>query len=246
MQTAQSRRITAIERPETHFCRDLSPATLEIIEKVKKQTAYAKGALVFSEGEVSSGCFILVEGRVKLTMSSRDGNRFILKVVEPGGVIGLYAAVSGVPHQVSAETLEASKANLIRREDLLRLMREDDDFRLRVLENLCEQYTNACSEMGFLVRTPAARLAKFLLKLPHQEGGGDSAGQHHLYLGLTHEEIAEKIGVARETVSRLFAELQKLKIVRVLNATRSNLVVLDEPALREVANGNLVIRRKRS
>jgi CRP/FNR family transcriptional regulator len=246
MQTVSNQKLATPERSETNFCHNLSPATLKFIEKARKQIAYPKDALVFTEGQTPSGCFILTEGRVKLTMSSREGNRFILKVIEAGGVFGLYAAVSGVPHQVSAETLEPSKANFIKREDLLRLMREDGDFRLRVLESLCFQYTNACTEIGYLVRSPAARLAKFLLESPPSSNDDEPAGELRLYLGLTHEEIAEKIGVARETVSRLFAELQKLRIVRVLNPTRSNLVILDKSALCEVASGDLIVRRKRT
>jgi CRP/FNR family transcriptional regulator len=244
METAQIQKSSASERQETQFCHGLSPSTLEAIDKIKKQIAYPKGALIFAEGQHSPGMLILTEGRVKLTMSSSQGNRFILRVVEPGGVLGLNATVCGGPHQVSAETLEPCKANYVRREDLLRLMREDGGFRLRVLETLCYHYNNASAEIGFLGRSPAARLARFLLESLPDEGDESPEGWQ-LYLGLTHEEIAEKIGVARETVSRIFAELQKRRIVGAVNATRSHLVILDRAALCEISSGDLVVRRKR-
>jgi len=226
------------------FCRGLNPSTLQAIDKIKKQITYPKGTLIFAEGQPSPGMLILTEGRVKLTMSSSQGNRFILRVVEPGGVLGLNATVCGGPHQVSAETLEPCKASYVRREDLFRLMREDSSFSLRVLQTLCNHYSNASAEIGFLGRSPAARLARFLLEsLPDKDDESPEGWQ--LYLGLTHEEIAEKIGVARETVSRIFAELQKRRIVGAVNATRSHLVILDRAALCEISSGDLVVRRKR-
>jgi len=244
MQTASSQKFTPCGA-QVQFCRDLSPAALQFMDKIRKAVTYPKGALIFGEGQPSPGILILTEGRVKLTMSSPQGNRFILRVVEVGGVLGLNATVSGGPHQVSAETLEPCRADFVKREDLLRLMREDDGFRLRVLETLCNQYSNARAEISFLGRNPAARLARFLLESLPDKGAEPPEGWR-IYLGLTHEEIAEKIGVARETVSRLFAELQKRHIVEALNATRSNLVILDKSALCEIASGDLIVRRKRN
>jgi CRP/FNR family transcriptional regulator len=233
--------LTGPDDPTSAFPSNLSLFTAQL-RGSRKQLTYPRGALVYAEGDVASGCFILTEGRVKLTVSSRGGIRLILNVVGAGGVLGLYAAISGAPHQVSAETLEPSKASFVKREDLLSLMREDTDFRMRVLENLCNQYRNACAEVGFLGGNSAARLAKFLLdSLPE---GAKSERQWRLQLGMTHDEIAEKIGVARETVTRLMAELQKRHIL--LNVKRSHLVIRDIQALSEIASGSLIVRRDRT
>ena len=50
--------------------------------------------------------FILCSGRAKLTTSSSEGKLLIVKIAEPGEVLGASATILGKPYEVSAETLE--------------------------------------------------------------------------------------------------------------------------------------------
>ena len=83
---------------------------------------YPKNSLLFVEGEEPRGVFILCSGRVKLTTSSTDGKRLILKIVEAGEVLGLSAAILDRPYEVTAETIQPSQVNFIKRDDFLKFL----------------------------------------------------------------------------------------------------------------------------
>ena len=70
-------------RNESFFC-GLSKASLEALEPIKHATSYPEGALVFVEGQVPRGVYILCQGRVKLMTTNSDGKSFILKIAQPG------------------------------------------------------------------------------------------------------------------------------------------------------------------
>ena len=80
-------------RGEHTFC-DLSQSSLQELEKIILPTTYPRGAVLFVEGQPPRGLFVLCRGRVKLSISSREGKIFILKVAQASEVFGLGATVS--------------------------------------------------------------------------------------------------------------------------------------------------------
>ena len=94
-------------------------------DAIKFSAAYPGGALLFSEGQTPRGMYLLCRGRVKLSVTASDGKALILKIAEPGEILGLHATVSGQPYEMSAETLHPCQVNFIRREDFLKFLRDN-------------------------------------------------------------------------------------------------------------------------
>ena len=195
------------------FC-GLSPAALQSFEAIKYATAYPKGAVLFVEGQNPRGIFVLCKGRVKLSLCSSTGKIMIMKLVEPGEVLGLSATISGKPYEVMAETAEPCQVNFVRREDFLRFLQRHSEAGLRVAEQLSDKYNSACREIRALglPHSTGEKMAKLLLDWSAQNSEAGTADTR-LRLTLTHEEIGQRIGTSRETVTRLFAEWKKLRIV---------------------------------
>ena len=182
------------------------------------------------------GIFVLCKGRVKLSINSPSGRTVIVKLVEPGEVLGMSATISGKPYQVTAETIDPCQVNFVKRDDFLRFLKDDVEACFKVAEQLSEKYHNACKEAGSLglSHSAAEKLAKLLLEWSSKNGDGGKA-EPRLKLRLTHEEIAQMIGTSRETVTRLFAEMKKRQIVQSKGST---LVIRNSAALRDIANNN--------
>src|SRR6476660_3937285 len=108
-------------RPDRLFC-NMSPASVSALDTIKFTGVYPKGSLLFVEGEQPRGIFILCSGRAKLTTSSSEGKTLILKIAEVGEVLGASATILGKPYEVSAETIEPSQLNFIKREDFVRFL----------------------------------------------------------------------------------------------------------------------------
>ena len=220
-------------RAEHIFC-DLPPAALQAFENIKYATAYPEGAVLFVEGQMPRGIFVLCKGSAKLSINSPSGRTVIVKLAEPGEVLGLSATISGKPYEVTAETIDPCQVNFVKREDFLHFLKDDVEACFKVAEQLSEKYHNACKEAGALglSHSAAEKLAKLLLEWSTKNGDGPKA-EPRLKLRLTHEEIAQMIGTSRETVTRLFADLKKRQ---VLQSKGSTLVIRNTAALRELAN----------
>jgi CRP/FNR family cyclic AMP-dependent transcriptional regulator len=217
-------------REEHLFC-NLSAPALQKLNEIKSTAVYPKSAVLFIEGQQPRGVFVLCTGKVKLSTSSSEGKTVITKISDAGDVLGLNAIISNHPYEVTAEMIEPGQANFIPRDDLLRFLREHGEVAVRVAEQLSRNYYTAFEEVRMLGLTssPGEKFAKLLLSwYPEKE---QVNGQVQIKLTLTHEEIAEMIGTTRETVSRLFSEFKKK---RLLEAKGSTLILRSKLALEKM------------
>ena len=205
-------------REERLFC-NLTPPAVRKLAAITSAAAYPKGATLFVEGQLPRGVFVLCSGKVKLSTSSADGKSLILRISEPGEVLGLPATVTGKPYELTADVIEPTQANFISRQDFLLFLREHGEAALRVAQQLGETYHAAISEMRTigLSHSAAEKLARFLLELTTKDDKDKSAIS--ATLTLTHEEIAQTIGSSRETVTRLFSDFKKKQLVQVKGST---------------------------
>jgi CRP/FNR family transcriptional regulator, cyclic AMP receptor protein len=227
--------LTCKLRVDRIFC-DLPASALQTFESIKYATAYPQGAVLFVEGQVPRGIFVLCKGSVKLSINSPNGRTMIVKLAEPGEVLGLSATISGKPYEVTAETIDPCQVNFVKRDDFLRFLKDDVEACFKVAEQLSDKYHNACQEVRTLGLSHSAseKLANLLLEWSCKNGESAKA-EPRLKLRLTHEEIAQMIGTSRETVTRLFAEMKRRQIVQSKGST---LLIRNTAALREIANHN--------
>jgi CRP/FNR family cyclic AMP-dependent transcriptional regulator len=175
---------------------------------------------------------------VGLSCSVRAGSNYlrlrarektiITKICDAGDVLSLNATVSGRAYEVTAEMKEPGQASFIGRAALLEFFREYKEVALRVAEQLSSNYYAAHEEIRTLglSRSPAERFARLLLSWSANKASGDQVAK--LSMTMTHQEIAEMIGTTRETVSRLFSDFKKKRLLEVKWAT---LTLRDRPAL---------------
>lgn len=224
--------LTCKMRAERILC-DLPASALQAFENIKYSTAYPKGAILFVEGQAPRGIFVLCKGRVKISLCGSDGKTLILKIAEPGEVLGLGATVSGKPYELTAETIDPCQVNFVKRDDFLHFIKAHTDACFKVAEQLSEKYNNACHDVRSLGLSHSAgeKVAKLLLEWSSKNGQA-SMKEPRLKLSLTHDEIAQMIGASRETVTRIFADFKKRQIMQVIGST---LVIRNKAALQLIA-----------
>jgi CRP/FNR family cyclic AMP-dependent transcriptional regulator len=210
--------VTRLHREDRLFC-NLSPPALLRLSEITSASSYPKGITLFVEGLSPRGVFILRAGRVKLSTSSVDGRTLIVRISEPGEVLGLPATITGTPYELTADVLEPTQANFISRVDFLGFLREHGEVSLRVAQQLGASYHAAITEMRSigLSRSAGEKLARFLLDWCVNHGNG--TGEIRSQLTVTHEEIAQMIGASRETVTRLLTAFKKKDFLQIKGST---------------------------
>ncbi len=193
-------------------------------------------AMLFMEGETARGIHIISKGHVKLSISSCEGRVLILKVTEPGEILGLHNCVTGAPYEMTAQTLQPSRVSFVKREDLMRVLRDSREACLSAvaqLARICHMAYIQISSVN-LSHSVSEKLARFLLSLSAEpsRSGKDFNDVLRVDMDLTHDEIAQAIGTSRETVTRALAIFRKKHLA---NLTRSRLLVQNRTELEKIA-----------
>ena len=219
--------VTCPHKQDRLFC-NLAPTALQHLSKIAGPATYPKGARLFVERQSARGVFILCAGHVKLSTSSADGKTLILRISEPGDLLGLPATIAGRPYEVTADVIEPTQVNFISRTCFLDFLREHGEAAMHVTQELSETYHSAFAEMRTMGPSHSAeeRLARFILDWT--AGHNWEKGALKTTLTLTHEEIAQMIGTSRETVTRILAEFRE-KHLAVIKG--SSLVITNRAGL---------------
>ncbi len=202
---------------EGFFCR-LPMPVMEAFQFLKFTLAYPEGATLFVEGQVCRGIYILCKGRVKLSANSSEGHTLILKVSQPGEVLGLNAALSGIPHETTAETGQPCQVNFVKRDDFLEFLTQHGDACMHAAIQVSRECQHAYQQLrSFTMSSASQRVARLMLDWSHDDSG--MATEHGIKVALTHDEIAQIIGMSRETVTRTLATLRQQHIAQLRGST---------------------------
>ncbi|MGH9499720.1 MAG: Crp/Fnr family transcriptional regulator [Terriglobales bacterium] len=224
--------LTCKLRKDNWFC-GLSRDGLKLLTEASHLTTFPGGALLFVEGQIPRGAYVLCSGKAKLSTTSRDGKVLILKIAEAGEVLGLSAVISGQPFQLTAETAGPCQVNFIEREALLQRIEKSGELGLHTSQTLSREFQSAYQDIHDLIlaRSSAGKLAKLLLSgvTNHEK---PESNEIRVRPTLTHEEMAQMIGASRETVTRLLGDLKKKELIRLEGST---LVIRNRTALEALA-----------
>jgi CRP/FNR family transcriptional regulator, cyclic AMP receptor protein len=195
---------------------------------------YRRGAWIIIQGDHSDEVFLLVEGRVKVTLDTATGREVVLAVDGRGDLLGTFEAIDA---QIRART-----ASTVALEPVACRVLTGEQFRdylaahpaaSRVLAAWVIRRLQAADRRridGTTLDTPH-RLAQFLLDLVERDGRGDQGGVD-IDIPLPQHELASLIGVSRNSVVRALAALRSRGLVAT---SRHTITIADLAALRRYA-----------
>jgi len=222
----------ATVRTDLPFC-GLKGETLAQFVAIAPEISRARGETLFVEGETPKYVFLICSGRIKLSVSSREGKTAILRIAGPGEILGLSAAMSGTLHETSAAAVELCRFKKIRVSDFLEFLQKYPEASAEATRYLLREYrvvlNNVCRLA--LPNTVAGRLATLLLEW-FDSRPNTTANERRFIVALTQEEIASMTNTSRETVSRVLNQFQQEKLISIKGAS---MTILQPQALQQLA-----------
>jgi CRP/FNR family transcriptional regulator len=194
-----------------------------------------RGDHLFRSGERFRSLYVVKTGSVKTYAPSEEGGEQVLGFHLPGEIIGLDAIDTEV-HACSARVLETSaicELPFSRLEDLSTTIPSLQHQLYRLLSKEISHDTEMLLLLG--KRNAEERLATFLLSMSkrlHQRGL--SATDFHL--SMSRHEIGNYLGLAVETVSRLFTRFQEEGLLKV---DRKHIQLIDQAGLEAILNQSM-------
>ncbi len=194
---------------------------------VAKRRVLNKGEHVFDVGHPFDRLFTVRSGAFKTTVLNADGKQDIVGFYLPGELFG-FDGISERKHQVTAQAIKTSSICEIPFEPLLRATGRIPDL-LRQLFSLISEQTLPEAAIR-LNHTAQQRLAAFLLSLSKRfKQCGYSETEFNL--PMSREEIANYLGLAPETISRL---LTHLYAEGILSINRRHIILNDLEQLQTI------------
>jgi len=193
---------------------DTPPALVRQIGEECRLRGFGRGDYVFREGDVGDSLFIVVDGQVKLQVSSRSGEVAVLTTVGKPDCFGELAFLDGGPRSTSARALTDLMLVEIPRASLLALVQQEPqvlDTLLRILGERLRRLTEQIADATFL--DVGGRLAKLLLTLANAQHGAPATDATDL--ALTQTDLANMVGGTRQTVNRILADLEQRDVIHL-------------------------------
>jgi CRP/FNR family transcriptional regulator len=227
-------------------CRDCSLSTLclpmglrpDDVDRldaiVKRNRPLQRGDHLFRAGESFRNLYVVKTGAVKTFTQTNDGDEQVVGFHLPGEVLGLDAIQDG-QHGCSARALETTAICELPFDRLEDLSANIPSLQHQMFRLLSKEIGQEADMMALLGRSTAEeRVASFLLSLSERfRRRGFSATD--FFLSMSRQEIGSYLGLALETVSRLFTRFQDEKILKV---ERKHVQILDIERLRTMINHN--------
>ena len=213
------------------FC-SLGDDARSFLESQSIGVEYPRGTILFREGDQCDAIYVLCSGKVKVSVTSREGRTMILRIANGGDVLGMSAALGGEPFEVTAEALEPSRVRVLHVKSLEVLLRQYREASMCAAKALAEDYRVAFDDARRLAlpETPAGRLASLLLEWASDVKAAN--GTPTITMALTHEELASMTATTRETITRTLGRFRKEKLISIRGVA---LTLLQPAALEQLS-----------
>ncbi len=211
----------------------LAEADIDLLDNIiRRRKPLQRGDLLFRAGDPLHSIYAVRSGSVKTTYITADGEAQITGFALPGELVGL-DGIHGDTHRCTARALETSSVCEVPFDMLEDLTFQVKGLRRRLLQLMGQELTKD-QELLLLLgkRSADERLAIFLLNVSTRHRNRGLSGDK-FRLSMSRTDIANYLGLALETVSRLFTRMQELKILLVEG---KEIQVLDRVALSNMAS----------
>lgn len=215
------------------FCRRLDGDTLLDMRAIGKQMSLMPSQPLFFEGDLVERVFMVASGALKLYALLGDGRRQVTGFMFPGDFLGISM---NEEHAFSAEALGAVSLHAFSRKQFGELCKRYPAIEHELFHLAADELAAAQQQMVLLGRKNAAeRLASLILNLACRKERLTRSEESIVDLPMSRIDIADYLGLTKETVSRMIAQLRNDKLIRLANQDR--IEIIDRERLSDLAAG---------
>jgi CRP-like cAMP-binding protein len=194
---------------------ELSDEDITSLARLALRKRYPKDTVVFFENEEGDFFFTILEGRIKVTILGDDGREVILSVLGPGDFFGEMALLDNEPRSATAIAVEESELLSLHRNDFQTVLNDNKSITSALIRVLSARLRRANHQISTLALLDVyGRVARVIVDMAREEGKRLRDGRI-AFRRATHQEIANRIGTTRETVTRMLKDLERQGLIHV-------------------------------
>jgi CRP/FNR family cyclic AMP-dependent transcriptional regulator len=207
----------------------LSEADQQNLTSLLRRKQLGRGELLFQQGDEGTALYIIVQGRIKISLSRRMDN-VTLAILGQGEFLGEMALLDDLPRSADAIALEDSQLYVLNRKDFLSFLINNGHTVYAILNSLSRRLRKTddqVAEMCFL--NLSSRLAKRLVELAETQEPEENTPNTY-DLKISQQELGNILGVSRESINK---ELKILRDKGVVSTSRNSIHILDFESLKK-------------
>jgi CRP/FNR family transcriptional regulator, cyclic AMP receptor protein len=173
---------------------------------------YKPRQCIFSQGDASDAVFYIQEGRVRLSVLSKQGKEATIGLLGPGDFLGEGCIATDQPVRLASATASTECSLLkIEKREMLRTLHQEHQFSDLFVAYMVQRHNHTQADLvDQLFNSSEKRLARALLLLAHF-GKQDNAEK--VTPGVSQETLAEMIGTTRSRVNFFMNKFRKLGFI---------------------------------
>ncbi|MCX8110614.1 MAG: Crp/Fnr family transcriptional regulator [Syntrophorhabdaceae bacterium] len=193
----------------------LDDEDIKLISRIATIKSIPKGYVVFQEGEKGDALYIIIKGKVKVSLYDDEGREYILDIIGKDGFFGELSILDDLPRSANIVTTEDCEFIILKRDDFIKLLMENPAITVNILKTMAARLRAADERIkGLAFFSVEGRILKYLIELGEETG---IKVKNHIIIenGPSQVEIASSCGCSRETVSRMLKNLVNKGIITV-------------------------------
>lgn len=185
----------------------LADEELEALAGVATSQHLSPNALVILAEDEGESFFVIRKGRVKVSVTGKDGREIILSQLGAGEYFGELSLLDGRPRSADVTTLEMTDLLVIRREGFHSAVEAHPAIPIHLMITLAGRLRHSDRQVaGLALLGISERICSVLMALAEEQGVETEEG-FVIKKRPTHQVLAAMSGTARETVTRVMSRL---------------------------------------
>lgn len=177
---------------------------------------FKKNQTILYERDTNEFMYIILDGKVKVVQTTDEGKEVILAMHESGDFFGEMSLIDGKTSPATVLATCGSTVAVISKKDFLSMIFNQNKVLEKLLQILCVRLREAWDRIQMLNFNNATQRIKLLFVMLSERYGKKEDGGIILNVKLTHQEIADMTGMARETITRVIDRWQKDREIVIL------------------------------
>jgi CRP/FNR family transcriptional regulator, cyclic AMP receptor protein len=194
---------------------------------------FAPGQTIFLMGSPGTSMMAVLDGKVRISVSSPQGREIVLAILEAGEVFGELAVLDGRDRTAHARAITACDLAMLERRHVMEFLERQPDAWPRIVNVLCQRVRGTNHHIGEItIQDLPMRVARVLLRISQTQKSRPAVPASVATVDVSQRDLADMVGAARESVNKCLRKWQRASLVRVEG---TSIAIVDATGLKRIS-----------
>jgi CRP-like cAMP-binding protein len=187
---------------------------LSTLAAAMRERTLASGELLCGRGDPADSFYVILEGRVRVSVITADGRELSMRIASAGEMIGEIGVFDGLPRSADMTAIVPSRIASMKAKTFFSALERHPQISRNALKLLCGRLRDTTSQLEAIALYPIEQRLARLLLVAMRGAEGASNRRIPISLGLSQTEIAQLLGATRSKVNVALGKLEQAGALR--------------------------------